>query len=273
MRGKEDAGAEAGRSGGITPAHAGKRRAPCRLRWSSGDHPRACGEKIGSSIVPACVSGSPPRMRGKEFYSRCLWKWVGITPAHAGKRVPTRSGASGTRDHPRACGEKEHGNWLPGYVWGSPPRMRGKAFLMPSNVSRTGITPAHAGKRSSSSGWQGPARDHPRACGEKIVTRTSFTATTGSPPRMRGKGENQCGQAGRKGITPAHAGKRRRNNGWAGNTGDHPRACGEKRTQEQRSRVLSGSPPRMRGKVRGDVTQRLPSGITPAHAGKSCEAT
>ena len=50
---------------------------------------------------------------------------------------------------------------------------------------------------------------------------------------------------------------------------DHPRVCGEKATEDQLTAALSGSPPRMRGKVLGDLAGRELTGITPAYAGKS----
>ena len=66
--------------------------------------------------------------------------------------------------------------------------MRGKGskrifFHLPSR-----ITPAYAGKsiihkKSVYSMW-----DHPRLCGEKIITKREITAPDGSPPPMRGKG-------------------------------------------------------------------------------------
>ena len=71
------------------------------------------------------------------------------------------------------------------------------------------------------------------------------------------------------GITPACAGK----SGLQGSSrllrGDHPRMCGEKGLSTFWSRNHSGSPPRMRGKVRAQCVQRDCVGITPAYAGKS----
>ena len=70
---------------GITPAWAGKRRSPCRCRYSAGDHPRVGGEKAFAVSVPIFSGGSPPRGRGKvdDFAFRGLAHR--ITPAWAGK--------------------------------------------------------------------------------------------------------------------------------------------------------------------------------------------
>ena len=75
------------------------------------------------------------------------------------------------------------------------------------------------------------------------------------------------------GITPAYAGKR----SWPTSTRtparDHPRVCGEKLQMQQSVLVAGGSPPRMRGKDLCDVICGQQSGITPACAGKSPDAS
>ena len=74
-------------STGITPAYAGKSTAEPRLRITTGDHPRVCGEKLGFAQVPGSVLGSPPRMRGKDVQRNGKGRKNGITPAYAGKRL------------------------------------------------------------------------------------------------------------------------------------------------------------------------------------------
>ena len=71
-------------------------------------------------------------------------------------------------------------------------------------------------------------------------------------------------------ITPAHAGK----TSYYGSQRlqkpeDHPRACGENICGCAAFAVLSGSPPRMRGKRVPLRLQRRQTRITPAHAGKT----
>ena len=50
--------------------------------------------------------------------------------------------------------------------------------------------------------------------------------------------------------------------------GDHPRVCGEKSYKANAFVRDSGSPPRMRGKGRTSIGNRLKIRITPAYAGK-----
>ena len=116
---------------------------------------------------------------------------------------------------------------------------------------------------------QRPQRDHPRICGEKIRSRLSLQAVTGSPPHMRGKAGNAKPLAFGVGITPAYAGKRTLPFTTTKPQEDHPRICGEKETTTQKAAVIQGSPPHMRGKD-AVCTHDTPSvRITPAYAGKS----
>ena len=146
--------------------------------------------------------------------------------------------------------------------------MRGKVSDKYGFAAGRGITPAHAGKsprpaQSRPRGW-----DHPRACGEKKSAAATKRIIAGSPPRMRGKARAQTRAAAVKGITPAHAGKRGPGPCRRPCPEDHPRACGEKLNSTKLYRPLSGSPPRMRGKVGSDKQAVHALGITPAHAGK-----
>ena len=92
--------------------------------------------------------------------------------------------------------------------------------------------------------------------------------STGSPPRVRGKGGFGFPVGLSLGITPACAGKRP---GWADSgcqRGDHPRVCGEKCPPGKFFFMTVGSPPRMRGKAGRQLGIGGLVGITPAYAGK-----
>ena len=154
-------------------------------------------------------------------------------------------------------------------MWGSPPRVRGK--LRHSDALRPSdrITPARAGKTHSgrAPGWA--ETDHPRACGENILTLVNPARISGSPPRVRGKRTSPRPTPACTRITPARAGKTNSHNFLVHQTQDHPRACGENILAYSHEYVNRGSPPRVRGK---QILQRrlalLPR-ITPARAGKT----
>ena len=90
--------------------------------------------------------GSPPPMRGKEEKQYTVKNGKGITPAYAGKSCVCDPAAGGGKDHPRLCGEKKNQKNMASTHLGSPPPMRGKGILPLADRSRTGITPAYAGK-------------------------------------------------------------------------------------------------------------------------------
>ena len=172
---------------GITPAYAGKSciyRSTTSISW---DHPRVCGEKSFKTSTSCWSKGSPPRMRGKGIQPCNQWVRVGITPAYAGKRPLPSSGGTRVRDHPRVCGEKKVSDIETAKQLGSPPRMRGKAWLPKTARAFSGITPAYAGKSRSILLLRTKPKDHPRVCGEKYFTIRDKVAKKGSPPRMRGK--------------------------------------------------------------------------------------
>ena len=106
-------------------------------------------------------------------------------------------------------------------------------------------------------------------CGEKTLYSGIRLVVLGSPPRVRGKGEQTARPHYHMRITPACAGKRRLSAKTASRSRDHPRVCGEKRTRQAVWTQCGGSPPRVRGKVVLLLVGWLLSGITPACAGKS----
>ena len=90
-------------------------------------------------------------------------------------------------------------------------------------------------------------------------------------PRMLGKALTKYHLQPHCRITPAHAGKSGTTSLRRSRRRDRPRACGEKSLAFALDAHFIGSPPRMRGKekrVRREVER---GGITPAHAGKSCQ--
>ena len=126
--------------------------------------------------------------------------------------------------------------------------MRGKVLGASKGCDGVGITPACAGKSAShgcgSRGW----RDHPRVCGEKCYNGVVKIFSRGSPPRMRGKADEDFLRHCWQRITPAYAGK------------SNPLITNQLRCH--------GSPPRMRGKDPLESVFDQLSGITPAYAGK-----
>ena len=151
---------------------------------------------------------------------------------------------------------------------GSPPRGRGKAWLVPLPLWRDRITPAWAGKSCPDLLKVFSARDHPRVGGEKYTTQKKHRGRRGSPPRGRGKVSVSIFSLICARITPAWAGKSRiAPKNW-GSSWDHPRVGGEKPAKHAGYSGPLGSPPRGRGKAGQPVFVGVAYGITPAWAGK-----
>ena len=167
MRGKGELPKDTKDYFGITPAYAGKRMLYARAVRRDRDHPRVCGEKTAPRHRLHLAKGSPPRMRGKEWFRDENLQQPGITPAYAGKSALMPAVMAGSQDHPRVCGEKRLVKRRARCLGGSPPRMRGKDLCDVICGQQSGITPAYAGKRYPYQYAEYCIGDHPRVCGEK----------------------------------------------------------------------------------------------------------
>ena len=152
----------------ITPAYAGKSADRDEGRASVEDHPRLRGEKATAGWWLHYKMGSPPLTRGKGIYRRDERAALRITPAYAGKSVEQDPVAYAVKDHPRLRGEKPDYEIDVMRELGSPPLTRGKEAGQARIGQQHGITPAYAGKSSSSCVLLSPAEDHPRLRGEKV---------------------------------------------------------------------------------------------------------
>ena len=65
-------------------------------------------------------------MRGKVQQFPDRFRFLGITPAYAGKSRSNFHHQKCNKDHPRLCGEKVILNRFTAFTIGSPPPMRGK---------------------------------------------------------------------------------------------------------------------------------------------------
>ena len=131
------------------------------------------------------------------------------------------------------------------------------------------ITPACAGNSRDCLGVVGPARDHPRVCGEQALPEGQRNDGLGSPPRVRGTAVTVGFLLARVGITPACAGNSCIPYALFLARQDHPRVCGEQSTSSPGACRTRGSPPRVRGTAAGVRSDCPVRGITPACAGNS----
>ena len=126
-------------------------------------------------------------MRGKDLGHFFTCSYFGITPAYAGKRPDSLRKQGEQRDHPRLCGEKCGAYSAEKMAAGSPPPMRGKDFLESNSGCICRITPAYAGKSLLRSIRAFTDKDHPRLCGEKMITLMHLISPHGITPAYAGK--------------------------------------------------------------------------------------
>ena len=150
MRGAETVIKRLAVTAGIIPAHAGSRET-FMVQFVSGE-------------------GSSPRMRGAGLWCLPHHLPAGIIPAHAGSSSESTAQRRATRDHPRACGEQRVIFTSTTGEQGSSPRMRGAAKEGRLQDLPGGIIPAHAGSSATRSATSSRAWDHPRACGEQLIS-------------------------------------------------------------------------------------------------------
>ena len=139
--------------------------------------------------------------------------------------------------------------------------------MPPRNRYSQRIIPACAGSRRRSMPWWRSSGDHPRVCGEQLVTDTIRIACEGSSPRVRGAESSLYLMGSMPGIIPACAGSSLVLAPGPTAAQDHPRVCGEQVNAYVTYQHQQGSSPRVRGAgmVNGRQVQQV--GIIPACAG------
>ena len=212
-----------------------------------------CGEPWSQCRVCAPVEGSSPHVRGALVSSFIKTIQCGIIPACAGSTLGMGNWCRFRWDHPRMCGEHKSMAFCVGTLRGSSPHVRGALVWSCPYCGHSGIIPACAGStRYSTTGKQG-RRDHPRMCGEHVVSEHLHGHVQGSSPHVRGARLTLSTQPPATGIIPACA-------------GSTPLLARIRPIQQ-------GSSPHVRG---AHLDRRLPrreSGIIPACAGSTWPAS
>ena len=212
------------------------------------------------------MRGTPPwspRSRGR----------AGIIPAYAGNTSSGQVLDLTYRDHPRVCGEHLEPSPVQNSTAGSSPRMRGTPVSLSSIVNTRGIIPAYAGNTLAAQSSKSSTGDHPRVCGEHLSAMSFVVFIGGSSPRMRGTLSTVNWSIRDRGIIPAYAGNTAIFPTSAFIIRDHPRVCGEHMTSAAMGNEAAGSSPRMRGTPFAPPTPVDTTGIIPAYAGNTQQAS
>ena len=135
--------------------------------------------------------------------------------------------------------------------------------LIPACAGKTGRLPENA-----YTWWA-----HPRVCGENCVSGMGIEADRGSSPRVRGKRLFQVAGHLYSRLIPACAGKTSLNAWTPWSKRAHPRVCGENHFSTSSNSTLTGSSPRVRGKLRREALSNDRCVLIPACAGKTLYGT
>ena len=110
-----------------------------------------------------------------------------IIPTRVGTRRSYSACTGISKDHPHACGDKRHRQAVRRKRLGSSPRVWGQEFVCDSIFPISGIIPTRVGTRTSRRYKRGVGRDHPHACGDKLIQMMMITVLLGSSPRVWGQ--------------------------------------------------------------------------------------
>ena len=192
-----------------------------------------------------------------------------IIPACAGNAGGPHRRGDVVRDHPRVCGEcLPRVSDRPGED-GSSPRVRGMRARWRRGGQRRRIIPACAGNATSGPGRRCPCADHPRVCGECLLTMAPCGSASGSSPRVRGMPRKAAVSDITPRIIPACAGNAVDRVTDSRRGRDHPRVCGECGDALGHRPGKVGSSPRVRGMRVRLVELVVRDGIIPACAGNA----
>ena len=208
-------------------------------------------------------------MRGKRVLLVETVEHIRIIPARAGQTGSSRPPWSAPSDHPRACGANKGSQDGFAQLFGSSPRVRGKRTAKTGQHATKRIIPARAGQTRYFQQRRFRRPDHPRACGANAAVIVSIRVTAGSSPRVRGKPRIRGHRQQNHRIIPARAGQTASECCSRCRPPDHPRACGANLLALKAVLIVSGSSPRVRGKLAREPVLAYVDRIIPARAGQT----
>ncbi|CAN0049791.1 unnamed protein product, partial [Ectocarpus sp. 12 AP-2014] len=168
------------------PARAGIGAAATSGGMPPSVHPRPCGDRPPRLILPFCVAGSSPPVRGSVSDATQGKRLRRFIPARAGIGCRCRSRVMRSPVHPRPCGDRTATACRMQGVHGSSPPVRGSDGNCVPHAGRTRFIPARAGIGHGQPTPPPACPVHPRPCGDRSATLTRRRRPTGSSPPVRG---------------------------------------------------------------------------------------
>ena len=132
------------------------------------------------------------------------------------------------KNHPHACGDKWNTAPLVRGFLGSSPRVWGQAAQTGDKGPHYRIIPTRVGTSYDFLNLRGYKRDHPHACGDKKIVKSTLSKRKGSSPRVWGQAHRAVFVIFLLGIIPTRVGTSPQGSLCDFLTWDHPHACGDK---------------------------------------------
>ena len=152
------------------------------------DHPHACGDKMNNIPLEYEYTGSSPCVWGQETKRQPKGQEEGIIPMRVGTSALTVCHDDVVQDHPHACGDKPVLIKCDKSEIGSSPCVWGQvhAYIMVDVLCR--IIPMRVGTSNTQLINCCKYKDHPHACGDKLICTFSMSKLIGSSPCVWGQG-------------------------------------------------------------------------------------
>ena len=126
-------------------------------------------------------------MWGQELFSCGNFAIARIIPTRVGTSRAVRSNSNRQVDHPHACGDKYIKNMTEINPLGSSPRVWGQGQSETTAALYDRIIPTRVGTSIRLLLLLLSVKDHPHACGDKLLTRTTLSSVQVSSPRVWGQ--------------------------------------------------------------------------------------
>ena len=159
-----------------------------------------------------------------------------IIPTRVGTRRAYRLTDYRRWDHPHACGDKSIVDGQTSGNSGSSPRVWGQVIFEASEIRRARIIPTRVGTRTYAEQLAAQKKDHPHACGDKLIKKVKSANPKGSSPRVWGQVITLQPFTPAIRIIPTRVGTRAKRLILRFVLGDHPHACGDKLESEVKKR-------------------------------------
>ena len=152
---------------------------------------------------------SSPRVWGQVVSLLEVLRFIRIIPTRVGTSIPHDDVTLYMPNHPHACGDKSKSFYDRNFYIGSSPRVWGQDIFPHMLLLNPRIIPTRVGTSVYSVNEQGGSKDHPHACGDKIVPPLMRCSGMGSSPRVWGQATLLHSPASNVRIIPTRVGTSR----------------------------------------------------------------